>query len=160
MIFPELKVVARANYNTETQTDVARNIIGQIDLLVIGDNGKSAIIDFKCSPKTVHDSAKKRTYNYQLALYRRMLQSIGVFKFTDPDPRLFIIPIQMADYEFDGEKTTVGKLNITNWEELVASDSSLGEGDYNLYNKNVDSIIPVFNANSAITSNVITKTRE
>jgi len=51
-------------------------ITGRMDLLVVKPDGEIDIIDYKCSPKVYSDynDAKKLTFEYQLAVYRRILQ--------------------------------------------------------------------------------------
>ena len=55
-------------------------MLGIIDLIVVTPEGKVAIFDYKCSTKDYSEfnAAKKRTYDYQLAIYRKMLQQMGV----------------------------------------------------------------------------------
>lgn len=58
------------NFNGETAP-----IVGIADLVVIDYEGNVQLIDYKTSPKSFgeYDSSKRRTFHYQLAVYRRLL---------------------------------------------------------------------------------------
>lgn len=91
-------------------------VLGQIDLLVIDDNGNVDIFDFKCSPKrySEFDSAKKRTFMYQLSIYRRLLQQMNLT--TQKSIGINVIPVQFANfaYEDDGvNPETTGRVTFT-----------------------------------------------
>lgn len=69
--YPELKIsgdINEANGST-------KKLVGSIDLLVVDGKGNSYIFDFKTSPKPYekYDTAKVRTFMYQLAVYNRLL---------------------------------------------------------------------------------------
>jgi len=78
VIYPERTIMASV-YNPTL--DRHQLIKGKIDMLVVSADGRVGIYDFKCTPEKISfgnqeafDSAKVRTFNYQLAIYRRMLQ--------------------------------------------------------------------------------------
>ena len=84
--------------------DKVQTVLGMIDLLVINPDGKVSIFDYKCSPKdySQYNSAKVRTYNYQLAIYRKMLQQLGVG--NDFTPSLYVIPLKYQNFQYDEDK--------------------------------------------------------
>lgn len=100
-------------------------VIGKIDLLVIGDDKHPGIgiIDYKCSPKDYtelnvddnpfeYNSAKILTFKYQLATYRRILQSMNI---NPQKMELYVAPLK-----FEGFKMENGKVSFD-------SISSLGD---------------------------------
>lgn len=108
----EQKIISDLKYKLDENTDITK-VIGKIDLLVIGDidhDGKVGIIDFKCSPKdytttnaqndpNLYNSAKILTFKYQLAVYRRILQAMGINPQTGID--LYIVPLKFEDFSID-----------------------------------------------------------
>lgn len=77
-----------------------KTVFGQIDLLVIDNDNNIGIYDYKCSPKVYSefDSAKRKTFRYQLAMYRRLLKQLGINHAREID--LNIIPIQFENFYF------------------------------------------------------------
>ena len=81
-----------------------RGIIGRTDMIVITDKGDVSIIDYKCSPKEYgeYDPAKRLTFNYQLAVYRKILNQLGI----NPQGKisLYVCPFKFEG--FDRDKST------------------------------------------------------
>ena len=77
------------------------NLIGNIDLTVITDDGDIHIIDYKTSPKAYseYNDVKKRTYAYQLATYQRMLEAMHLP--ITAKSGLFVIPVQYRDFDIN-----------------------------------------------------------
>lgn len=78
----------------------AKKVFGKFDLVIIDDNGKVGIYDFKCSPKDYKDynSAKKRTFEYQLAIYRRMIKQLDII--SNGQVSINIIPIKFLNFAY------------------------------------------------------------
>lgn len=78
MLYPEFTVTGKlATLAEGKQTDT---LLGIIDLLVIDKDGYAHVFDYKTSTKSYSDynSAKKRTFKYQLATYGRLLKKGNV----------------------------------------------------------------------------------
>ena len=109
-----------------TQINSPQTLLGIIDLLVVTPEGKVAIFDYKCSTKDYSEfnAAKKRTYDYQLAIYRKMLQQIGVG--NEFEPVLYVVPLKFTDFKFD-EKTRLGSISgvtVDSSKPFIELDSS------------------------------------
>jgi hypothetical protein len=70
----EQPIVGELSFKVDKNNKITK-IVGKIDLVVVGDNGKVGIIDFKCSPKDYttsnidndpmyYNSAKILTFKY------------------------------------------------------------------------------------------------
>lgn len=124
--------------NGETQ------LVGSIDLTVVDSKGVAHIFDFKTSPKSYahYSSAKKLTFNYQQAIYRRMLQrnKINVVNNTTA-----ILPVEFKD------------LNLTNRTEALLEPKkakfSYSGFEFNLNDVLVD-LTPEINVNDKINANI------
>lgn len=107
--YPELGVTQKINEvpGNDALKGIT-NLYGIIDLLVVDENGKSYIFDYKTSPKVYDDysSSKKLAFQYQLAMYRQVLKSWGL-KVPDDGLEEFIIPVQLEN------------LSVQNREELA-----------------------------------------
>lgn len=81
----------------------AKKVFGKLDLIIIDDNGKVGIYDFKCSPKDYKDynSAKKRTFEYQLAIYRRMIKQLDII--SNGQISINVIPIKFLNFTYHDE---------------------------------------------------------
>lgn len=99
-------------------------ILGIIDLLVEDEQGIPHIYDYKTSDKDIDQwgEVKKRGYNAQLALYRRILQSYGV---NAKQSTMGIIPINLAQYSINAE----GQPRV-DWIEFPPSPTSGPYIDY------------------------------
>lgn len=94
------------------QENKQNRLSGSIDLMIVGKDGIPHIIDFKTSPKSYSAFAdvKRRTYTYQLAIYRQMLNRAGI---NTDNSKLYIAPIRITGLERDDE----GKWHITGIDE-------------------------------------------
>lgn len=94
----EIGLTASIDY--EGRDDVT--MVGVADLLVIDALGNIQVIDYKTSTKTYqnYNPYKKKTFYYQLATYRRMLER--QFSLTDRS-RTFVIPLQFKDFMYEND---------------------------------------------------------
>jgi ATP-dependent exoDNAse (exonuclease V) beta subunit len=86
--YPELSITSELNVTTSPN-----RILGIIDLLVVDKEGQVHYFDYKTSPKPYDkfDSAKKRAYQFQLAMYGKLLKRYGLsYRKSD----ISILPIQ------------------------------------------------------------------
>lgn len=92
-------------FTIDSKTLDGVNIIGSIDLVVIGEDGQPHLYVFKSSAKLSDrwDAAKQTKYDYQLAFYRQMLASKGI---PAANMELNIVPMHLEGLE-DGELTGV-----------------------------------------------------
>ena len=93
--YPELCVTAKSQ---KLVPGKPQQLFGIIDLLVVDKNGQTHIYDFKSSPKEYgeFDSAKKRAYTYQLAMYGKLLKK---YKLDYRNGTFGILPIQFKDLQ-------------------------------------------------------------
>lgn len=140
--YPEYVVAG----DTEATDDNGNKIklLGIIDLLVVDSEGQVHIYDYKTSDKAHVDfkSTKKLTFDYQLAIYRQLLESYGL-----PVSRamLGIIPLSMQD--FDG---TTG--NFTN---IVAPMNTVnGVREINIDYRDREPRLSYDSASAFITNNI------
>lgn len=77
LLMPEITVSANLANIKEGDPN---KILGTIDLLVIDEEGEVHIMDYKVSAKEYNDtsSAKKRTYMFQMQMYKNILAANGV----------------------------------------------------------------------------------
>jgi len=101
--YPELKISGDL---AEPREDGIKSLVGSIDLLVIDGEGNSYTFDFKTSPKEYsdYDSAKVRTFMYQLATYNRLLQRFG---FKDYENKQYILPIRFENYRLSNRDEAI-----------------------------------------------------
>lgn len=130
------------------------SVNGIIDLLVIDQFGNPQIIDYKTSTKEYagYDSAKKRTFFYQLGLYHRLIGRAGV-NLQSPT-RLYVAPIQMQGFQKIDDEWTYSKIKPYKTQyrsEFVSHDSVLkditqdtitGE-DSGIIQKHLDESLPL-----------------
>lgn len=78
-------------------------LVGIVDLIGITSDGFAYVADFKTSFKYVDDQDrdKRKKYGYQLAFYKRLLESTGI-----PVKDLSIIPIKLDSVDKDFTKIT------------------------------------------------------
>lgn len=113
-IYTELKVSGQL-----TGTFLGKSVLGMIDLLVIDDNAQVGIYDFKCSPKPYgqFNEAKKRTFKYQLAIYRRLIKQLDII--NQGQISVNIIPIQFKNYSYKDELDNLSIDDIKNQEKIL-----------------------------------------
>lgn len=132
-------------------TYTADNMMGVLDLVVIDSNGNIQIVDYKTSPKPYsnYDDAKKRTFYYQLASYRRLLQRAGAN--LGYKAGLYIAPMELQGFRKEGDVWTYDKLKgyekagVGNNETTQLVDLSheiLGGPDSYSINYNLDKVLP------------------
>lgn len=112
------------------------NVLGRLDMIIIDKDGNCHILDFKCSDNQYadYDDAKKRTFNYQLASYRKLLTTLGISDSNDV-PSLHVIPIQMVNFETDNTgkcKFDDIKLESNILKEIDASSPLVNSNEFNL----------------------------
>lgn len=95
--FPEFQIVSKIVKEIPEKGDT---ILGIIDLLVVDSKGNAHVIDYKASPKNTFNSAKERTFWYQLGLYNKMLKNHNVNVNSDT-PQVMIAPILMEGFRKD-----------------------------------------------------------
>lgn len=97
MFLSETGLVTNVNNADGSQT----KLVGIADLLVIDSHGNINVFDYKTSPKSFgeYDRAKKLTFRYQLATYRRMLQRLG-FNLNEHSG-VYIIPFKFENFKYD-----------------------------------------------------------
>lgn len=83
-------------------------MVGVSDLLVIDARGDIHVIDYKTSPKpySQYNKYKQKTFYYQLATYRRMLErNINI----SGKSGTYVIPIQFQDFKYEN-----GEISFSN----------------------------------------------
>lgn len=87
------QIVETRHHGSDT-IESNRRLSGSIDLMVVGKDGTPHLIDWKTSPKTYANfaEAKRRTYRYQLGLYRQILNRMGI---NTDDSDLYIAPVRI-----------------------------------------------------------------
>lgn len=92
--YPELSVTSKMSGNLPENTP--NTLLGIIDLLVIDESGQAHYYDYKTSPKPYDkfNEVKKRAYQYQLAMYGKLLKQYGI-NYRNSD--ISILPIQFVD---------------------------------------------------------------
>lgn len=137
-IFPEQGIVGTVNF----QGAMGVKLVGKIDLLVISETGEMNIIDFKCSPHKYaeYDPAKKNTFNYQLAVYQRVLRQLGIGKLG----KMYVAPLQFQDYrtDFRTNISTYSGLEYNASSLLTLIDSNPGQAQHDTVQDNLDEIFP------------------
>lgn len=94
LFFPEFQVASKLAQEVPGKGDT---VLGIIDLMVVDSAGNAHIIDYKASPKDSFDSAKQRSFWYQLGLYNRLLKANGI-KTSDQENQIMIAPIKMKGF--------------------------------------------------------------
>lgn len=94
--YPEYVVAGDTQTTDESGNQI--KLLGIIDLLVVDSDGQVHIYDYKTSDKAHVDfnSAKKLTFDYQLAIYRQLLEGYGL---PVSKAMLGIIPLSMQDFD-------------------------------------------------------------
>ena len=169
IIYSEKKVVGEGSDGTN-----AFPVVGRIDLMVVSRDGRIGILDFKCSPKDYtesnyskeldkYDPAKVLTFKYQLAAYRRLLQSIGIE--PNEEMKLGIIPLKFENFGFDNNTGKVQFSEISMMDdpiqELSNTSATKGGNLYNTIENNLEQVFPrSFKKDSFITGDLLTKVAE
>lgn len=99
--FPEFTISSKLSYDVPGK---GNTVLGKIDLLVIDKNGDAHVLDYKVSPKRTFNTAKERSFFYQLGLYSRMLQANDI-RMTSKTPKVMIAPINIENFK-QGEFVT------------------------------------------------------
>ena len=133
LFFPEFQVSCKLSQEVEGKGDT---LLGIIDLLVIDENGQAHIIDFKASPKNVFNSAKERSFWYQLGVYYRMLQQYGVL-FSEY--KTMIAPILMDGFKKENNTFIMNSVKARDSELLMDITSKATMYDIA---RNLDEFIP------------------
>lgn len=101
--FIEAEVTSNPAVPVTPNEDIIKTLAGRIDLAVVTPKGAVKVFDFKVGnkPYDQYDSAKRLTYVYQLAIYNRILQLLGIQKKDTKDYTFsfedFIVPIEVKN---------------------------------------------------------------
>lgn len=119
-------------------------LVGVADLLVVDKLGNIQVIDYKTSPKSYdkYNDAKKRSFYYQLAVYRRMIQRLGIR--LNEDSRAYVIPFKFENFRYNQESDS------STFDSLQAEsyNPSTGNNDYSYLEE-----LPILSGNEADTIN-------
>ena len=166
-----------ASYMTEIglHTDITyegKNVplVGVADLVVIDKKGNVQLIDYKTSPKSYGDynDAKKRTFYYQLAIYRRMMQRLGIN--MNEHCGVYIIPFKFENFRYNYETDSstfdnlyseaynpqTGNMDFSYLEELPILEGTEAEN----MRPELDSFIPLPKTVDTRATDVLEKTEE
>lgn len=90
--YPEFRLTA------DIANTSGKKLMGILDLVVVDKKGVAHIFDYKCSDKSYdkYNSAKKRGFIYQQAIYQRMLRQHGINTFRG---EIRIVSIQYKDFK-------------------------------------------------------------
>lgn len=159
MILPEITVRGAATLNRENF-----KVIGRIDMLVITPDGEIHIIDYKCSPKQYdkYNSAKKLTFEYQLAVYRRILQQLGIN--NKEGIHLWVVPIQFTNFDIDKKNNKVILDGIklrdgATFEELQVSSPTINAERYATVEGNLNNTFKSEHIEDISDDKILEKTR-
>lgn len=166
IIYSEKSLLGQG-YSGETDTFP---VVGRIDLLVVSKTGKMGVLDFKCSPKeysefneekdkTKYDPAKILTFKYQLAAYRRLLQSITG---SDKQIDLAVIPLKFENFRWDKNKVAFDSISFIRDQPIQKlSNSTGGDNLSNTIENNLDQIFPRNKASqNIVTGKLLVKVAE
>lgn len=158
--YPEYVVTGDTQANDDDGNPI--KLLGIIDLLVVDSDGQVHIYDYKTSDKalTGWNETKKLTFDYQLAVYRQLLEQYGV---PVNSSMLGIIPFTMQ--QFDG--TTGSFENLATPTYMVNGNKEINidyrsrnprlayEGASAFITNNVESIMPVEPKEDLITKDFV-----
>lgn len=130
--------------NAQT-TDTQFQVMGQLDLIAVDQRGRIHIYDYKTSPKVyseeninnpmLYNSAKVRTFMYQLAIYRRLLEQLGI---NPNDIDINVIPLQFKNFKIDSnQNVTFDGVTYDGIHKLPNNDASMGN-DFNTIESNLN----------------------
>ena len=170
MILSEKKVVGTGNFGNNSTP-----IVGKMDLFVISSDGRMGILDFKCSPKeysefndnedpSKYDPAKIRTFQYQLAAYRKLLNSIGVNSVTS-EIELGVIPLQFQNYRFNTNTKKVEFDKVSSLDTAIQilpnSTYTTGGNLYHTIESNLEQIFPTtLNLDNLTTGEILSSIKD
>lgn len=160
IVLPEYSVQGEGNFEGKKAT-----VIGRLDLIVIKKDGSMAVVDFKCSPKNYsqYNDIKVRTFDYQLAAYRRMLIEAGLVSIKHKEKcSLYAVPIKFEGFRYDKDshECLFDKISIEEvaFKELNVSQKVSGGTEYDTVETNLDQVfVPIQEDlldNNTILSNV------
>ena len=157
MVIPEVTIRGAAIIDNK-----GVKITGRMDLLVITPEGEINIIDYKCSPKPYnkYDDAKKLTFEYQLAVYRRILQQLGLN--SEKGIRLWTVPVQFKDFGINENKVTLSGIKFRDtrvFEELPNSNSTINAQRYDTIENNLDNAFKSEYVEDVSADQVLSKTK-
>lgn len=141
IVLPEYAIQGEGNFNGKLA-----QVVGRLDLIVLTEDGAS-IIDFKCSPKDYrnYNDIKVRTFDYQLAAYRRMLIESGLVSSRHKEKcSLYAVPIKFEGFRYDKESNSCfyDELSIEDdaFKELSVSSKTAGGSEYDTVETNLDQV--------------------
>lgn len=160
MILPEITIQGAAVLNNKNY-----KVVGRLDMLIIKPNGEIHIIDYKCSPKQYdnYNDAKKLTFEYQLAVYRRILQQLGLN--STEGIHLWVAPIQFTNFDIDKSNNLV-KLNGiklrdgATFEELKSSSPTIDAARYETIESNLNNTFKSTYVEDTAHSEILSKTSD
>lgn len=160
MVLPEITVKGVASLNNQNF-----KVIGRLDMLIIKPNGEIHIIDYKCSPKEYHqyNDAKILTFEYQLAVYRRILQQLGLN--TSEGIHLWVVPIQFTNFNINKKNNLVTLDGIklregATFEELRVSSPVINAKRFETIENNLNNIFKIDQVEDTSSDQILTKTRK
>lgn len=158
VVLPEITVRGMATLN-----DKIFKVIGRMDMVVIKPDGEVHIVDYKCSPKEYgdYDQAKKLTFNYQLAVYRRILQQLGINK---EQIHLWVVPIQFTNFNVDksSDIVTLDGIKLRDgavFEELEVSSPTINAHKYQIVEDNLNNSFKYEHVEDIANEHILEKTR-
>lgn len=142
LFYPEFTI--SQDTNQISKNGQPTKLLGIIDLLVIDQNGKAHILDYKTSTKGYESFSdpKKLTYSYQLATYSRMLEKYGL---NMNGSELLVAPIKLDNFRKEGNTYVYDSIYAPN--SFVTINTSYNND--NLW-RNIDEFMPapfIINAN-------------
>lgn len=157
MVLPEITIKGAATLNGNNY-----KVIGRLDMLVIKPNGEIHIVDYKCSPKEYdkYNDAKKLTFEYQLAVYRRILQQLGI---NSPEGiHLWVVPIQFTNFDVDKSNNKVSLDGIklrkgATFEELQVSSPTINSQRYETVENNLNNSFKAEHVEDTADSEILNK---
>ena len=157
MVLPEITIKGMATLNNQIF-----KVIGRMDMVVIKPDGEVHIVDYKCSPKEYgdYDPAKKLTFNYQLAVYRRILQQLGINK---DQIHLWVVPIQFTNFNIDDNNiVTLDGIKLregATFEELEVSSPTINASKYQIVEDNLNNSFKYEHVEDTSDEHILEKTR-
>lgn len=132
LFFPEFLISGKAN---DIQSNNEQTLIGIVDLLVLDSEGRVHIIDYKTSIKDYNkfDITKKTAYKYQMATYRRILESQGI---NMSRSRIYVAPIKLNNFRWDNDQWVFDGLDIS--QSIVELNNEISEKFWD----NIDRFLP------------------